>query len=427
MAISPDLEIIHSHIAENQPWVFWRLLDSFIQPKDWMDAVRAAMGCLKGLPVVEHNPEPSHWLADILSEDQFGSDHWRLSRSKQLYYQFVRPVLPGFLHTPLRTLLLSRQKNGFALKWPIEDRYVRFQFEVVARLIANKQLDSIPYIHFWPAGKRFAFVLTHDIESAEGQNFVCEVAALDEKYGFHSSFNFVPEKYQVDLGLIKELKKRGFEVGVHGLKHDGRLFSSKAIFDARVKRINNYLKEWDAVGFRSPMTHRNPEWMQSLDIEYDSSFFDTDPFEPIPGGTMSIWPFQMGRFIELPYTLMQDHTLMVTLGETTPRLWLEKVGFIEKYCGMALVNTHPDYLKDPRHFTVYEAFLRKMRERDGYWHALSRELARWWKKRAAVSLADSIGKDGKTSPDEFDFTIGVIQRRELSDDDSQLILMSVTS
>jgi peptidoglycan/xylan/chitin deacetylase (PgdA/CDA1 family) len=426
MVTSPDLVIIHPHNAENQPWVFWRLLDSRILPEDWMDAIRAAMGCLEGLPVVEHNPEPSHLMADILSEVQFGPDHWRLSRFKQLYYQLVRPLLPDFLRTPLRTLLLSRQRNGFTLNWPIEDRYVRFQFEIVARLMANKQLDTISYIHFWPAGKQFAFVLTHDVEAEDGQNYVREVAALEERYGFRSSFNFVPEKYRVDLDLISELKERGFEVGVHGLKHDGRLFSSKAVFDGRVKRINCYLKQWGAVGFRSPMTHRNPEWMQALDIEYDLSFFDTDPYEMIPGGTMSIWPFQMGRFIELPYTLPQDHTLMVTVGQTSPRLWLEKVDFIEKYCGMALVNAHPDYLKDPRHFAIYEAFLQQMRERDGYWHALPREVARWWKKRAAVSMASSTEGNGMIRADEFDFVIGHICHSE-SSDDRPVILVSGTS
>ena len=78
---------------------------------------------------------------------------------------------------------------------------------------------------------------------------------------------------------------------------------------------------------------RNPEWMQALEIEYDLSFFDADPYEPMPGGTMSIWPFILGRFVELPYTLIQDHTLTAVLGETTPRLWLEKVDFIERYRG----------------------------------------------------------------------------------------------
>ena len=69
--------------------------------------------------------------------------------------------------------------------------------------------------------------------------------------------------------------------------------------------------------------------MQALEVEYDSSFFDTDPYEPMPGGTMSIWPFFLGHFVELPYTLVQDHTLSVILGERTPRLWLDKVDFIE--------------------------------------------------------------------------------------------------
>ena len=388
MATLPDIAVIRPSVVENQPTTFWRLLDTHIQLEDWKEAIQATVECLEGLPVLAYRPEPSRMMKDILSEAQFGANHWRLSRFKQAYYRLVRPLLPGFLHTPLRTILLSRQRNGSALNWPIEDRYVRFQFDVVQHLLEKKKFDSIPFVHFWPEGKQFAFVLTHDVEAENGQQHVLEVAALDERYGFHSSFNFVPEKYRVDPDLIRELKQRGFEIGVHGLKHDGRLFSSKAVFDTRAKRINYYLKHWDAVGFRSPMTHRNPEWMQALDIEYDSSFFDTDPYEPIPGGTMSIWPFQMGRFIELPYTLVQDHTLMVTLGETTPRLWLEKIDFIRKYSGMALVNTHPDYLSKPSSFAIYEDFLYKMSQMDGYWHALPREVARWWKKRAELDVND---------------------------------------
>ncbi len=60
--------------------------------------------------------------------------------------------------------------------------------------------------------------------------------------------------------------------------------------------------------------------MQALEVEYDLSFFDTDPYEPIPGGGMSIWLYWIGRFIELPYTLAQDSTLAIVLGEETPRL-----------------------------------------------------------------------------------------------------------
>ena len=309
-------------------------------------------------------------------------------------------------------LLSLRQRTGAALDFPIEDRYLRFQFEIVARLMAARRLESISHVEFWPAGREFAFVLTHDIETDDGQKYARAVAALEERYGFRSSFNFVPEKYRVDLDLIGELKKRGFEVGVHGLKHDGKSFASKAAFDSRVESINRYLAQWGAVGFRSPMTHRNPEWMQALEIEYDLSFFDTDPYEPMPGGTMSVWPFIMGRFVELPYTLCQDHTLMVTLAERTPRLWLEKVEFIRRYRGLALLNAHPDYLRVPARFAIYEDFLKAMSRRTGYWHALPRDAARWWRARAAVELENGAILRARVPEAGLDFAPGPIRLTE---------------
>jgi hypothetical protein len=131
--------------------------------------------------------------------------------------------------------------------------------------------------------------------------------------------------------------------------------------------------------------------MQSLDIEYDLSFFDTDPYEPIPGGTMSLWPFIIGHFIELPYTLVQDYTLTSILGETSPRLWLEKVDFIKEYHGMALLNSHPDYLKDPNSFNIYTKFLESMKKTAEYWHALPRDVAHWWNLRAASTGMNASG------------------------------------
>ena len=49
------------------------------------------------------------------------------------------------------------------------------------------------YHPFWPDGQRFAFVLTHDIETEEGQAYVrASCRSKDESFGFRSSFNFVP-------------------------------------------------------------------------------------------------------------------------------------------------------------------------------------------------------------------------------------------
>jgi hypothetical protein len=50
--------------------------------------------------------------------------------------------------------------------------------------------------------------------------------------------------------------------------------------------------------------------------------------------------------VELPYTLAQDHTLFETLGQCTLQIWLDKADFIARWGGMALLNAHPDYLRE---------------------------------------------------------------------------------
>jgi glycosyltransferase involved in cell wall biosynthesis len=368
----------------NTPDIFWRFL---AQPEpstaDWNGAIETA---------AVHLPEAVRQQADdietllylTLGEGQFGSEHWRLSEGLRFYYA-VKPLLPRWTTQRLRRLRGPSTDPRVHLGWPIEDRYVRFQWEVARQVMLQHERAALPFIHFWPEGRRYAFVLTHDVDTAGGQDRALELAEMDASYGFRSSFNFVPEQYRLDHGIMAELRARGFEVGVHGVQHDWKLFSSHQEFLRQARRINRYLKAFQATGFRAPLTHRNPEWMQALDIDYDLSFFDTDPHEPMPGGTMSIWPFTIGRFIELPYTLVQDYTLTSVMRETTPRLWLQKVDFIRDYCGMALLNTHPDYLVSPRTRHVYVDFLRAMRARADYWHALPGEVAGWWRARAKVA------------------------------------------
>ena len=365
--------------GRNTPSLFW-----FCQldpPQDvWLEAIRKATPVL-GLSYQDSDIETILQLA--LGEAQFGANHWQLSQAKRLYY-LVKPLLPRVAVDLLKTLNSRFADDAFSLGWPIEGRYPKFQWEVMKHLLMITGLPSVKYRHIWPEGLKFSFVLTHDIETGEGQAFVREIADLEEELGFRSSFNFVPERYPLDLGLMQELHARGFEIGVHGLKHDGKLFRSRDAFMQRAGRINDYLKEFNAVGFRAPLMHRNPDWMQALEVDYDLSFFDTDPYEPVPGGCMSIWPFWIGHFIELPYTLVQDSTLRMVLGEKTPRLWLEKLDFIEQYSGMALVNTHPDYLKEQVLLKIYIDFLKTVKEMDDYWHALPRDVARWWRMRAGT-------------------------------------------
>ena len=388
--------------SANTPARFWRCLVELTE-EQWQSAVTAATAVL---PTPCQSNTVENLLEAVLGEGQFGAHHWRLGPDKRLYYA-LKPVLPRRLTRKLRRFYGASKHASFPLGWPVEDRYVHFQWEVIRHLVRITGQSSLPFIHFWPEGRRFAFVLTHDVETAAGQAHVRRVADLEASLGSRSSFNFVPERYSLDRELLQELRERGFEIGVHGLKHDGKLFSSPDEFARRARRINCYLRELNAVGFRAPLTHRQPEWMQALEIEYDLSFFDSDPYEPIPGGTMSIWPFEIGRFIELPYTLAQDYTLTRVIGEKTPRIWLQKVDFIEKHCGMVLVNTHPDYLVDVGTWNVYAEFLQAMKSREGYWHALPRDVARWWYARSRTPDGASLpgAVRGKARLDAHDIVI----------------------
>ncbi len=101
--------------------------------------------------------------------------------------------------------------------------------------------------------------------------------------------------YPIDMGVIAELRALNCEIGIHGYNHDGRLFSSRGEFQRRATAINEALSTHEAVGFRAPMVHRNPEWLQDLNVAYDASFFDSDPFQAMPRGVGGVWPFIVGR------------------------------------------------------------------------------------------------------------------------------------
>ncbi len=364
------------------------------EPSDevWQRAIDAAWPALE-LPLPQRDIDAV--LAQTLGEGRFGLDHWTLSFPKRVYY-LVKPLLPRRLTRLLRRAYRPAPQSGEDIRWPIEPRYAAFVWQVLAGIARQSPGRRLSIKSLWPEARRFALVLTHDVESKIGLAYVRHVADLEESLGFRSSFNFVPADYPFDDALVDELRRRGFEVGIHGLKHDGRLFDSRRGFEKRAVKINAYLKRVNASGFRAPLTIRNPEWMQSLDLAYDLSFFDTDPFEPIPGGVMSIWPFFIGRFVELPYTLVQDYTLTDVLKEDSPRLWLEKVEFIREHCGMALVNSHPVYLREPSRLDVYSRFLRAMCEDKEAWNALPCEVAGWWKARPASQdlTAVTLEEDG---------------------------------
>ena len=208
-------------------------------------------------------------------------------------YHYAKRLIPRRLQIALRREHVMRKWEKCGRVWPA--------YELENTLPAGWA--------GWPENKKFALVLTHDVESQKGYDRCLKLADIDEELGFRSAFNFVAHQYTISPAVREELTKRGFEIGVHGLYHDSSLYRSRESFMSQSLRINEVLREWHAVGFRSPCMYHYLDWLHDLDIEYDASTFDIDPFEPQPEGMHTIFPFYVSNgggckgYAELPYTL----------------------------------------------------------------------------------------------------------------------------
>ena len=228
-------------------------------------------------------------------------------------------------------------------------------------------------------------MLTHDVEGPAGVANIAPVLEAERRHGFVSSWNFVAESYPIPPGTFEQIIEAGCEIGLHAIKHDGKLFQSRARFELELPKVHSYLRQWGVEGFRSPATGRNADWMRELGCSYDSSFPDTDPFEPQAGGCCSIWPFFFDDVVELPITLVQDHTLFEILRNPSNDPWERKSRWLMRHHGLINLITHPDYLLSDEHLARYEAFLAFLRaQREQGWFALPREVARWWRGRASI-------------------------------------------
>jgi len=296
------------------------------------------------------------------------------------YYYYFKPLVPRNLQIYLRRKIAMTKKKMRADIWPIHP----------------EAGDPPEGWTGWRGGKIFALVLSHDVDSIKGYKKCLELMKLEQEVGFKSTFNFVPEGYNCSPETRQILIDNGFGLGLHGLTHDGRVFQNKKKFNRAVPRINGYLHDWQIKGFSSPSMLGNLDWISQVDIDYDCSTFDTDPFEPQANDVETIFPFivvnsnRTCSFVELPYTLPQDHCLFIILKEKDISLWQKKLDWIVSQGGMALLNTHPDYMsfngeqaeRETYPADYYRDFLLYIKEKyEGqYWNATHAEVASFWKE-----------------------------------------------
>jgi hypothetical protein len=314
---------------------------------------------------------------------------------RSLYY-LVRPYLSDSVRGTIKRFVLRDWEQIHFPHWPVDTTVEDLMKEVLRLALKEKPSAKIPFIWFWPEGASGAIVMTHDVETAHGRDACAHLMDVDDSYSIKSSFQVVPEqRYKVDRSFLDSIVQRGFELNVQDLNHDGRLFENHAEFQRRAARINRYVGEFGAQGFRSGVLYRNLEWLSALDIAYDMSVPNVAHLDPQRGGCCTLMPYFIGDILELPLTTTQDYMLFDILHDHSMDLWKTETETILDNNGLASFLVHPDYLRTPVEQHLYEElldYLQSAASEKNAWIALPSQVNQWWRERSAMKLTQDRGE-----------------------------------
>src|SRR5580704_8149408 len=236
------------------------------------------------------NLRKEHYVKQLAGRK--GLTHHALIR--EAYYS-VRELLPVWVRRHLQKAYFKDWQNLQFPHWPV-DFTVDSLHESFLRLAMIAQgCERLPFIWFWPEGASGCVIMTHDVETAAGRDFTSSLMDIDLSHGFKAAFQVVPEKrYEVPDSYVNGIRARGFEFNVHDLNHDGQLFEEKGEFLRRAKKINEYVKRYDARGFRAGAMYRNLDWYDAFEFSYDMSVPNVAHLEPQRGGCCTVMPFFVG-------------------------------------------------------------------------------------------------------------------------------------
>jgi hypothetical protein len=313
-----------------------------------------------------------------------------LERMVRGAYYLARPCMP----VPVRRHLQRAWLKGWDTKpfpsWPVDCTVDRiFEQAMALSLKASKGL-RIPFIWFWPEGKSSCAIMTHDVETAAGLAFCNTLMDINDAFDIKSSFQIIPEaRYTVSIGILDHIRGRGFEINVHDLKHDGRLFREPRQFQERAERINRHASEFGSKGFRSGALYRDLELYGAFTFSYDMSVPNVGYLDPQPGGCCTVMPFYVGGILELPVTTTQDYSLFHILNSYSIELWQRQIEIIRQQHGLISFIVHPDYLDTRQARSTYQELLQslvKLRSEADVWIPTPGEVDIWWRQRSQMRL-----------------------------------------
>ena len=339
-------------------------------------------------------PFDPHEIIENLLRERYAA-HFREEGSflneilRRIYYA-IRPFMGVSTRVHLQRAHLRGWRDIKFPAWPVDTTVDQIYQKLLWLSLKAQRRDRVPFIWFWPDGYSSAAILTHDVEAPLGKSFCPALMDLDEAAGFRSSFQIVPEnRYKVTQAFLNSITSRGFEVNVHDLKHDGRLYAEHKEFLRRAQCINRYVEEFGAQGFRSGILYRNADWYEAFEFSYDMSIPNVGHLDPQRGGCCTVMPYFIGNIVELPVTCTQDYTLFQILGDYSIDLWKTQIQAVQDNYGLISFIVHPDYIVESKPQATYKQLLShlvELQSQGSVWSALPRDVAEWWRQRSQMTL-----------------------------------------
>ncbi len=290
----------------------------------------------------------------------------------------------------LQTFIRSRfsKQPGFP-GWPIEGSVdvIRTIFLNSLKLIQK----NIKIGEFWPNGKKFAIALTHDIDTGKGLKNIKLFSAIEEQFGFRSTWFIVGDYYKKDYEQLNRLIDKRHEIGLHGYSHDNKLaYLSIKKIEERISKCRKFIGRYGIKGFRSPslLNSENLEKVLQKYFLYDSTIPTNEKYlsDSDYSGCCSAFPYFKGRMLEIPITMPMDSSL-VFLNYSTDSisdLWIKKLDWIKALGGVAILNVHPEphFSGNKKMLNVYRKFIGYISTMNDVWVTTMEQIANHWKKRA---------------------------------------------
>jgi hypothetical protein len=305
-------------------------------------------------------------------------------------YYAIRELLPVSVRKHLQKVYLGGWRKLPFPNWPVDFTVDNIHEQLLRLWMEAKGMRRVPFVWFWPDGAPNALIMTHDVETAIGRDFTPELIEIDRSHNIRASFQVIPEKrYEVPEAYVSQIRDSGFEFNIHDLNHDGHLYQERQLFLRRAQKINEYAAKFGAAGFRAGVMYRNLDWFDAYEFSYDMSMPNVAHLDPQRGGCCTVFPYFVGKILEIPLTTCQDYSLFQILNDYSIDLWKTQIAMLQKRNGLISFIAHPDYLIDSRPREVYESllsYLQQIVEREKIWMALPGEVNTWWRARSEMRI-----------------------------------------